>query len=241
MGNQFVHNSGDASKYGLFVPRMVIEDLEPYHKALWLHYANICADSKTGACFEKVETTARKAKMAAGMVTKIRDQLEAMGLIRVSEHPVYKSKVIEMVDLWPQNMERYGSDSLSESIVVVFTTNTTEIDLSVLENEQQQQFSFISVHSMKLPPRLQFLADQHNLLEDVTRESLIAWIAQYGADRVIECARWYCFARDVLGKAESGGWLRCAIEQGYTKPKGFQDHMYLSEADKLDRFGGWGD
>lgn len=229
---QFIVNLGGLARYAALVPRIADDELGPFDYRLYSHYVQICGASDKGSCWENVRTTAEKTRMSVGQVVKSRDQLAKDDLwIVVDDHPTFKTKVIQIVDRWAENMSRYAPCSPGEPKKFVVVDSS----ISELKELDQQQLTFISVHDVNIGARLQYLIDRCKLLQDVSLEILHSWVLQYGADRVSDCARWYCWQRD-LKVARTGAWLRSALEQGWTMPNGFRDDMYLSPEDNVQRY-----
>jgi len=85
-------------------------------------------------------------------------------------------------------------------------------------------------------PRLARLARTNDLCAHVSPEQLRAWIGQYGADRVVEVARWFC-SEMMRGKAESGGWMRRALEYRWANPPySFVEDNWLTEDERRARY-----
>jgi hypothetical protein len=81
-----------------------------------------------------------------------------------------------------------------------------------------------------LDPRLE------RLKLPVEAAQLRAWVDEYGLETVIEKARWYDFER-ARGKADTPGWLRAALVEGWeTPPAGFDEAGYLTHEERVERF-----
>lgn len=78
--------------------------LDPYERALYVHYKRVCGENQGAYCFEATKTTAQKVKMSTGQVSEARKQLAEKGLIIVQDgRPV----VVTVVNIWDLNTAYY--------------------------------------------------------------------------------------------------------------------------------------
>jgi hypothetical protein len=87
------------------IPRMAIEDLDPYELALYAHYVSTAWPGET--CQEGVRATAEKTRMSKSKVAEARQALADKGYIAVTGSPKGTIR-IEIVDRWAENTSRYG-------------------------------------------------------------------------------------------------------------------------------------
>lgn len=84
----------------------IVDDmgLNPYERALYVHYKRVCGENQGAYCFEATKTTAQKTKMSAGQVSTSRQVLVERGLIIVQEgRPI----VVTVVNIWEMNTGFY--------------------------------------------------------------------------------------------------------------------------------------
>lgn len=80
----------------------IIDDLglDPFERALYVHYKRTCGENPQGYSNETTETIRKKLKMSAGQVSQARKTLAERGFIRMQDtRPV----VVTVVDIWDLN------------------------------------------------------------------------------------------------------------------------------------------
>ena len=84
----------------------IIDDLglDPFERALYVHYRRVCGENPQGYSNETTETIRQKLKMSAGQVSEARKSLAMRGLIRMENtRPV----VVTVIDIWNLNQIYY--------------------------------------------------------------------------------------------------------------------------------------
>lgn len=102
-------------RYFTIVPNLVDDlDLTPYAFRLYVHLRRVAGEE--GTCWQSTETLARACRMGVGSVSRAKRELEARGLIRIREerggHGIYH--VVEIVDIWPENVATYQPATLDQ-------------------------------------------------------------------------------------------------------------------------------
>lgn len=120
-------------------------------------------------------------------------------------------------------------DSKNRDLVDQETTTTTS--LKHFQNESATAFKT----EVPEDKRLRRLWQEYRLADEFAPAVMSTWIRQYGIETVLERVRWYLYAKH-NGMARSGGWLRSALAQNYSRPNGFDDSMYLTDTENLDRY-----
>ena len=89
------------------IPNMVIDDpaLTHYERALYLHYKRVCGDGR--ACFQGRKALVEKTGIDYDRLLAARGRLADQGYIRV-EHQAGKPTHVWIVDVWGENVARYG-------------------------------------------------------------------------------------------------------------------------------------
>lgn len=84
----------------------IVDDLglDPYERALYVHYKRVCGENQGAYCFEATKTTAQKVKMSTGQVSEARRNLANRGLIIVQDgRPI----VVTVINVWELNTQFY--------------------------------------------------------------------------------------------------------------------------------------
>lgn len=105
-------NGTDLRKYRTELPNLYDDaGLSVYEFRLLAHYVRV------GVTWESTLTTAKKCGMSKPMVIKARRLLEQKGFIKIEEEIAQQGKVliIHIVDLWPENYQRYQDKNRSHS------------------------------------------------------------------------------------------------------------------------------
>lgn len=100
----------DPKRYRTQIPN-IIDDLglDPYERALYVHYKRVCGDGNGGECFEAIRTTADKTKISLSKCWRTRTSLEERGLITVDgvKKGQKGTAIVKVVDIWPLNLAYY--------------------------------------------------------------------------------------------------------------------------------------
>jgi hypothetical protein len=85
----------------------IVDDLglDPYERALYVHYKRVCGENQGAYCYEATRTTAGKVKMSAGQVSQARKSLTERGLIIVQAET--RPVVVTIVNIWEINTAFY--------------------------------------------------------------------------------------------------------------------------------------
>lgn len=85
----------------------IVDDLglDPYERALYVHYKRVCGENQGAYCFEATRTTAGKVKMSTGQVSLARKSLAERGLIIVQAES--RPVVVTVVNIWEINTSFY--------------------------------------------------------------------------------------------------------------------------------------
>ena len=102
-----IEDASNDHAYFSMIPNMLDDLLDPYQFRLYAHIKRVCGE--TGACWQSTSTLAERCKMSAGKVSKVKQELAEMGLIRIEEHnrpqgglPYHR---IVILDIWQRNLE----------------------------------------------------------------------------------------------------------------------------------------
>jgi hypothetical protein len=86
----------------------IVDDmgLSPHAYRLYGHFRRVIGENG-GKCWQSTATIAEHCKMSAGMVSKVKRELEAAGLVRIKEKrgrgTIYH--IVTLVDIWTRNAE----------------------------------------------------------------------------------------------------------------------------------------
>lgn len=94
-------------KYFTVMLNMDDDDLDPFAYRLLAHYRRVCGRNSEATCFEAVETTAKICQMGITKTRVTRQQLTALGYIRVEQREKGRSLHITLVDRMAENVARY--------------------------------------------------------------------------------------------------------------------------------------
>lgn len=85
----------------------IVDDLglDPYERALYVHYKRVCGENQGAYCYEATRTTAGKVKMSAAQVSVSRRVLAERGLIIVQAET--RPVVVVVVNIWEINTAFY--------------------------------------------------------------------------------------------------------------------------------------
>jgi hypothetical protein len=85
----------------------IVDDLglDPYERALYVHYKRVCGENQGAYCYEATRTTAGKVKMSTGQVSSARKSLTERGLIIVQAET--RPVVVTIVNIWEINTAFY--------------------------------------------------------------------------------------------------------------------------------------
>lgn len=113
MSKQRINNDAPAHKYFTTMLNMADDDLDPFQYRLLAHYVRVCGQDGKDVIDESVRETAKATQMSAVKVQKARDQLEAMGYLRVSKPTKAEARKgetvhIGIIDRWAENISRYA-------------------------------------------------------------------------------------------------------------------------------------
>jgi hypothetical protein len=108
-------DAGDLRRYRTEIPNIIDEsDLSVFAFRLYAHLKRVAGDS--GACWKSTKTLAAACKMSTGQIVKAKNELEEFGFIKIKSgnKAVHESDTITIVDLWPENMQRFKARSCGE-------------------------------------------------------------------------------------------------------------------------------
>lgn len=89
-------------------------DLTPSAYRLYGHIKRVAGDNEV--CAESTRQMAGKCRMSIGMVSEAKKELLDAGLIHIVGRGAYGKDIIQPVNIWPQNYEKYANRSHSEHV-----------------------------------------------------------------------------------------------------------------------------
>lgn len=114
MSRQRVKTQRGIMSYFAAIPHMADDDLDIYEYRLYGHYKRICGE-QNNPCEESVRDTARKLGVSHPKIIEARRSLETKGYILVEQEAPQTPLIITLLDLWPENMQRFSGSVVSQT------------------------------------------------------------------------------------------------------------------------------
>lgn len=102
-------------KYFTIIPNIVDDlKLSPYAFRLYCHIKRVTGED--GICWQNRDTLAEFCQMSTGQISKVKQELVGVGLIRIEKQKKSGGEldVIRVLDIWPENMKQYKTHSYDE-------------------------------------------------------------------------------------------------------------------------------
>lgn len=145
--HQRIKNEAPTHKYFTTMLNMADDDLDPFQYRLLAHY--IRKSGHGGVIDESVRETAKATQMSTTKVQKARDELGAMGYLKInkpSKEQARKGETVHIVvvDRWSENVNRYAKGVLK----------ITQLDTEAVPNLTQEAVSEIPHYASQAVPNL---------------------------------------------------------------------------------------
>ena len=112
-----IRDESDLRKYYSQIPHLIDDaDMSVYAYRLYGHIKRVVG--QTGECNQSTTTLARHCHMAMGSIKKAKEELAALGFIKIvvkkGKHGEFDQHIITITDVWAENMAKYSTCSPHE-------------------------------------------------------------------------------------------------------------------------------